>query len=136
MNASWESWEELYLGSKIGQHYRMFNSLKTSVWAPALMRRAEASGAFASVIHKGDPDAGAALVKVRYPDGQSILYRPMREMSGERIWLPKGPLSEPEIDGMIQTRLETDPDLWVIEIEDRDGRHFLTERVEELFHGS
>lgn len=108
----------------------MFGSLKTSIWAPALMRRAETAGAFASVVHKGDPDAGAALIKVRQPDGTSTLYRPMREMDGTRIWLPKGPQPEQAIDDMIAARLKTDPDLWVIEIEDREGRHFLTETVE------
>ena len=101
------------------------------MWAPALIRRAQVAGAYAMVIRKGDPDAGAALVKVRTLDDHAVLYRPMRDMSGERIWLPKGPMSEPDIDKAITSRLETDPDLWVIEIEDREGRHFLTEKVEE-----
>lgn len=108
----------------------MFSSLKTSIWAPALIRRAEAVGAFAAVVHKGDPDAGAALIKVRWLDGQAMLYRPMRNMEGERIWLPKGPLPEDDIDKDIRKRCETDPDLWVVEIEDRQRRHFLTEPID------
>ena len=83
------------------------------------------------VIRKGDPDAGAALIKVRTMDGASTLYRPMRDMSGERVWLPKGPLPEGDIDDAIRLRLDTDPDLWVIEIEDREGRHFLTDKIDE-----
>ena len=108
----------------------MFGSLKTSIWAPALIRRAEGAGAFAAVVHKGDLDAGAALIKVRLLDGQAVLYRPMRNMEGARIWLPKGPLPEDEIDSAIRARRDNDPDIWVIEIEDRQGRHFLTEPVE------
>ena len=108
----------------------MFGGLKTSVWAPALIRRAETAGAYASVVFKGDPDAGAALIKVRLLNGHASLYRPMRDMNGERIWLPKGPLAESEIDQLIVKRRESDPDLWVIEVEDRKGRHFLTEKVE------
>ncbi len=108
----------------------MFGSVKTSFWAPALIRRAETGGAYATVLFKGDPDAGAALIKVRLMDGQAVLYRPMRDMSGERIWLPKGPLDEAEVDQDILKRRKTDPDLWVIEVEDRNGRHFLTEKVE------
>ena len=108
----------------------MFGSVKTSFWAPALIRRAQSGGAYASVVFKGDPDAGAALIKVRTLDGNAVLYRPMRDMSGERIWLPKGPLDEAEIDQDIEKRRNTDPDLWVIEVEDREGRHFLTEKVE------
>ncbi len=109
----------------------MFSSLKTSIWASALIRRAEVAGAYASVIHKGDADAGASLIKVRLVDGHAYIYRSIRDMDGSRIWLPKGPLPEPEIDEAIKTQLATDSDLWVIEIEDRDGRHFLTEKVEE-----
>lgn len=110
----------------------MFDRLKTSIWAPALIRRAQIAGAFAAVLHKGDPDAGAALVKVRLLDGRAVLYRPMQDMSGARKWLPKGPVIEAEIDQDIARRVETDPDVWVIEIEDREGRHFLTEPVEPV----
>ena len=109
----------------------MFGSVKTSFWAPALIRRAETGGAYATVLFKGDPDAGAALIKVRTLNGQAVLYRPMRDMSGDRIWLPKGPVDEDEIDQDIQKRRDNDPDLWVIEVDDKDGRHFLTEKVEE-----
>lgn len=109
----------------------MFSSLKASVWTSALLRRATGAGAFATIIHKGDPDAGAALVKVRKSNAETVLYRAMREMDGSRIWLPKGPEAEAKIDQMIADRLDMDPDLWVIEIEDRLGRHFLTEKVED-----
>ena len=108
----------------------LFTSLKTSVWAPALIRRAQSAGAYATVLYKGDPDAGVALIKVRTLDEQAILYWPVRNMDGERVWLSKGPAVENEIDATIAMRLDTDPDLWVIEVEDRKGRHFLTETVE------
>lgn len=109
----------------------MFSSLKTSIWAPALIRRAELGGAFATVVYRGDPDAGAALIKVRTLDGQAVLYRSMRDMDGTRIWHPKGPSEEDDLDADIRKAMVSDPDLWVIEIEDRQGRHFLTEKVEE-----
>lgn len=105
-------------------------SLKTGFWTSALIRNAEQNGAFAAVIRKGDPDAGACLVKVRTLDGNAVLYRPVRNMNGERVWWPKGPLLEAEIDDFINRRIDDDPDLWVLEIEDRKGRHFLTEPIE------
>ena len=108
----------------------MFSSLKAELWVSALMRRAEVEGAFATIIHKGDKDAGAALIKVRMSAEEVILYRPLRDMDGSRLWLPKGPATEKEMDNLIASRLDTDPDLWVIEVEDRFGRHFLTEAVE------
>lgn len=108
----------------------MFSRLKTDLWASALMRRAQTAGAFAMVLSKGDPDAGAVIVKVRTPDGLVTLYRSMQNITGARIWHPTGPEEERDIDGRITKARERDPDLWVIEIEDREGRHFLTETVE------
>ncbi len=109
----------------------MIIAIKPSIWAYALIRRAEVAGAYALLARKGDGDAGAVLVKVCTLDGQAVLYRPIRNMDGERIWLPKGPLPERDIDMYIGKRVSTDPDLWVVEIEDKQGRHFLTEIVEE-----
>jgi len=96
----------------------------------ALIRRAEIGGAFAAVVKRGDADAGACLVKVRRPDGTATLYRPIRNMAGERVWLPKGPSEERNIDDYMNARIDDDPDIWIVEIEDREGRHFLTEPIE------
>lgn len=112
----------------------MTAELKTDFWASALIRRAEIAGAFAGITRKGDQDAGAVLVKVALMDGRARLYAPARDREGERIWLDlsAGPLGEAEadVDAYIRKRAETDPDLWVIEIEDKKGRHFLEERVD------
>lgn len=112
----------------------MAAELKTDFWASALIRRAEITGAFAAVVRKGDPDAGAVLVKVARLDGRARLYAPARDGEGERIWLDlsAGPLGEDErhIDDYIRKRVEDDPDLWVLEVEDKEGRHFLEERVD------
>ncbi|MGH6950950.1 MAG: DUF1491 family protein [Vitreimonas sp.] len=109
--------------------------LKTEFWASALIRRAEIGGAFAAVVRRGDSDAGAVLVKVATLDKRARLYAPARDGEGERIWLDlsAGSLGddEAEVDAAIRKRSESDPDLWVIEIEDRRGRHFLTESVDE-----
>ncbi len=108
--------------------------LKTEVWASALIRRAAIAGAFAAVARKGDRDAGAVLVKVASLDGRARLYAPARDGEGERIWLDlsSGALGEREadVDDYVEKRARTDPDLWVIEVEDKHGRHFLLEPVD------
>lgn len=108
--------------------------LKTDFWASALIRRASNAGAFAGVTRKGDTDAGAVLVKVATLNGKARLYAPARDGDGERIWLDlsAGPLGDVEgdVDAYVRKRSGTDPDLWVIEIEDKHGRHFLEERVD------
>jgi hypothetical protein len=107
----------------------MRGELPTHVWVSALLRRASAGGAFAVVLHKGDADRGDVLIKVRAAPGSAAAYAPAfapGEASFERIE-PAG--GEDAVDDLIRRRLGRDRDLWVIEIEDREGRHFLTERV-------
>lgn len=108
--------------------------LKTDFWAAALIRRAAIAGAFAGVTQKGDGDAGAVLVKVATLNGKARLYAPARDGQGERIWLDlsAGQLGDQEmdVDAYVRKRLGADPDLWVIEIEDKHGRHFLDEKVD------
>jgi hypothetical protein len=110
------------------------DELKTEFWVSALIRRAQIEGVFAAVARKGDPDAGAVLVKVATLDGRARLYGPARNGEGERIWLDlsAGSLGDDErdVDAHARKRAERDPDVWLIEIEDKQGRHFLQEPVD------
>ena len=107
--------------------------LRTKFWVEALLRRAEIGLAAAYVIRHGDEDAGAVLVKVANLTGQAELFVPARDENGDRIWtrFRDEPVMEAEIDAYCRRRTDGDPDIWVIEIEDRKGRNFLTERVED-----
>lgn len=106
--------------------------LNTWIWVDALRWRAEREGASFFVLHKGDSDAGAVLVKVIDGDRLAHLYVPVRDMEGERLWsMPLGaPVEEARADSYIARRREDDPDIWAVEIIDRQGRHFLIEPVE------
>jgi hypothetical protein len=106
--------------------------LSTDFWVGALIRRAELGGAFAMVVKKGDARAGAVLVKtLNRLDGVSRLYAEAFRGEGERVWMnPLASQDEPDLDRYIERARRIDPDLWVVEIEDREGRHFLTEPVE------
>jgi hypothetical protein len=106
--------------------------LSTDIWVSALIRRAELGGGFGVVTKKGDPRAGAVLVKVlNRTDGTARLYSEATRMDGERIWMqPALSTEEPDLDRYIERALKVDPDLWVVEIEDKEGRHFLVEPVE------
>lgn len=107
--------------------------LSTDLWVSALIRRAEMAGAFAAVLRKGDPRAGAVLVKaVDRRAGTARLYAEAVRADGDRVWMrPARSEQEAELDRYIERAAGFDPDVWVVEIEDRDGRHFLTETVDE-----
>ena len=106
--------------------------LSTDIWVAALIRRAELSGAFGMVIRKGDARAGAVLVKVlNRPQGTARLYAEATRLDGERVWMqPANSEHEPDLDAYIERAVRVDPDVWVVEVDDREGRHFLTEAVD------
>jgi hypothetical protein len=107
--------------------------LSTDVWVAALIRRAELGGGFAVVARKGDPRAGAVIVKVlNRSDDTARLYAEATRGDGERVWMrPAASEDEPDLDRYLERAIRVDPDLWVVEIEDKQGRHFLTEPVEK-----
>jgi hypothetical protein len=106
--------------------------MSTDIWVGALIRRAELEGAYATVIRKGDPKGGAVLVKALARRAeQARLYAEAIRGDGERIWMsPVTATDEAALDAYIDRAIKFDPDVWVIEIDDRAGRHFLTEPVE------
>lgn len=108
--------------------------LPARLWTDALIRRAQIAGASAYVLQHGDDERGDVLVKVARLDGTARVYAPMTDMEGERIFLDLavqgvGP-EEAAVDEYVRRAKSRDSDLWIVEIEDRDGRHFLTEKVE------
>jgi hypothetical protein len=105
--------------------------LSSDLWVSALIRRAELGGAFATVARKGDARAGTVIVKaLDTASRRARLYSEAFGPDGERLWMqPVESEVESELDAYIQRQAGYDPDLWVVEIEDREGRHFITEKV-------
>ena len=105
--------------------------ISTDVWVAALIRRAEIEGAFATVVKRGDARAGSVIVKAYDTANRTArLYAEAFGTDGERLWMqPVSSDSESELDAYIARQRGYDPDLWVVEIEDRQGRHFIVEKV-------
>lgn len=104
--------------------------LKSEIWIKALLHRAASAGSPGVVVRRGDKDAGAVLVVVARLDGTADLYGPapagIESPDGERLlqcWKSRAP--EAEITAVIERESRFDSDIWVAEIEDREGRHFL-----------
>ena len=107
--------------------------LKTSIWVSALIRRAEVNGASAFVARKGEPDSGSVVVKVSPLNGTALVWSSSYGNDGERRWIRatgEGFVPDADAEAYIARARSRDADLWVIEIEDRRGRDFLTEARE------
>jgi hypothetical protein len=109
-----------------------FLKLDTDLWVYALIRRAHQGGAFATIARKGDSRGGSVLVKqVNRRAGVTRLFAEATRADGEAVWMqPRNSTDEAELDAYIERAIRIDPDLWVVEIDDQDGRHFLVEPVE------
>jgi hypothetical protein len=100
--------------------------LTSAFWVAAYRARLGQEGIPAFVVAHGDDTAGAVLVKLNTLDGQACLYqRQFDLMRGTRAWQVLAEGGEPEVDAAVARQRGFDPDLWVIEVEDRAGRHLL-----------
>lgn len=100
--------------------------LPTDLWIRAHLRRCTVEGIPATVVHRGEGNRGTVLLKLnQFEEGCRILTQ-TRDLDGRFGWLPalKGALvPEAEADAYIARAVDRDPDLWVVEIEDRQGWH-------------
>jgi hypothetical protein len=106
--------------------------LKADIWVMAYLRRCRAEGGDAVLVRRGDADAGAIYIRVSRLDGTAALYGPapagLAEAREERRWQSclKGEwAAEGEADAYLARLAESDPDLWIVAVDDRRGRHFL-----------
>jgi hypothetical protein len=75
---------------------------------------------------KGEPKGGTVLLKLNLLEAGCRVLTQMRDLDGRLGWLPAlngATVPEAEADTYIARAVTRDPDLWVIEIEDRDGNH-------------
>ena len=104
----------------------MMPRLAARVWIDAYLRRLDIETIPAHIVRKGDPTAGAVMVKVATAGRQAICFQRSFDLaSGERAWVVLAEGDEAEVDASIRRQASFDPDLWVIEVESRDGRHLL-----------
>src|ERR1700741_3465640 len=106
--------------------------LKSSIWVAAYLRRCPTEGIFGAVRRRGAEEAGAVFVKVATMDGQAMLYAPAPQTvydesrPVERLFAPVAaqPLPEQLVEERLIKELRFDPDAWIVETEDKAGRHF------------
>ena len=97
--------------------------LRARLWIDACLTVCRAEAVPATVLAKGDSDAGSVLLKWRPPEGKGSVLAPMTNLDGDRIWRPATgaePVPESDCDAYWQRQRDRDPDLWVLEIESRE----------------
>ena len=102
--------------------------LTAQFWVQAYLARLRGRAIPAFVTAHGDDRSGAVLVKLNTLDGTATAFQRRFDLiTDSRQWetLHAGP--EAEVDAAITRQRGYDPDLWVIEVEDRAGRHLLGE---------
>lgn len=100
--------------------------LTSRFWIDAYLSRLQIEGIAAFVVSHGDDTAGSILVKLNTLDGDARLFQRSYDFEADRrAWavLFDGP--EPDVDDAIRRQRGFDPDIWVVEVEDRAGRHLL-----------
>ena len=103
--------------------------LPAGVEASALIRRVQAEGGFASVLHKGDPDRGALIMIVTSRGRHHALLERRLGPAGDYVWALSGPDSpgSGEIEGFVARRVGFDADCWVLELDIADAERFIAE---------
>ncbi len=107
--------------------------LRADIWVAAYLRRCAVEGAAAALRRRGAAEAGAIFVKIDRLDGRAALFAPAPQSlvaigGAERLWTRahQAAWMDPmEIERRVEREIAFDPDLWFVEVEDREGRNWL-----------
>ena len=101
--------------------------LAAEFWVQAYLARLRLAGIPAFVTARGDATAGAVAVKLNRLDGTAAAFARAWDGEGRRVWTTLADAPEAEVEAALGRQRRFDPDLWVIEVEDRQGRSLLDE---------
>ena len=109
--------------------------LKSGIWVSAYLRRCNVEVVFAAVRRRGAEEAGAIFVKVSHLDGTASLFGPAPQSvfddarPADRFFTAVlggvSPVPDADVEARLNREICYDPDVWIVEIEDRAGRSFL-----------
>ena len=112
--------------------------IRSEIWVRAYLRRCQAQGVPVVIARRGDEAAGAIFICIDRLDGTVFLYGPApagligSEM--ERRWMNcfgNRAVGLVEVEEYLAKQRKFDPDLWIVEVEDKAGRHFLDDAAVE-----
>ena len=113
--------------------------LKSAIWVAAYIRRCNVEGAFAAVRRRGAEEAGAIFIIVNRLDGTADLYGPAPQSAFDdarpsarafSAALKQLPAPEADVEARLAREISFDPDVWIVEVEERTGRNFLDDVID------
>ena len=112
--------------------------LKSSIWVAAYLRRCQIEGAQAVLRRRGAEEAGAVFIKVSRLDGTAEIFAPAPQTAFDEAKptdrafaraLKNNLAPDADAEAYLARQIKFDPDVWIVEVEDRAGRHFLDQVV-------
>lgn len=108
--------------------------IRSDFWVAAYLRRVASKGSVAVLRRRGAAEAGAIFIKIDRLDGTANLLGPAPQSEadpdGDRRFtsaMGAEATSSPDVEARLQREIRFDSDLWIVEVEDRDGRSYLDE---------
>ena len=100
---------------------------------PALLRRIESQGGFATVVHRGDAEGGVLLLLVSSRGRHIACLERILATRGAYAWSRTGPAESAdssEVASFLAKRRQFDPDLWVVELDIAEPERFIAETTD------
>jgi hypothetical protein len=104
--------------------------LASHVEVAALLRRAESTGGFATVVHRGDRERGSILLCITSRGRHAAFLERVINLDGRYAWQRTGPVDSAaatEVASFLAKRARFDPDIWAIELDIADPERFIAE---------
>lgn len=104
--------------------------LPAHVEVGAILRRAEASGNFGTILRKGDEERGSLLLVLSNRGRHFAILERILHLDGHYEWQRVGPPESSgsiEIDEFLAKRARFDEDSWVVELDIVDPERFIAE---------
>lgn len=112
--------------------------LKTGIWVRAYLRRCQSEGIPAAVVRRGDEDAGAIFIRVNCLNGTSLVFGPapagLEQDGQDRKLMPVlngSRAADQDVEEYFRREISFDSDLWILEIESKQGVHFLEDWLQK-----
>jgi hypothetical protein len=107
-----------------------FERLPAHLEAAGILRRAETSGGFGTILRKGDPERGALLLVISSRGRHFVCLERVLSLDGGYAWQPVGPdesASSTEVADFLARRARFDEDSWALELDIAEPERFIAE---------